>query len=226
MTGGDQSTSAFKSYFFFLRLNIRAFLTLLRILQPELERSVGDDLPVGNIERPKQLSDKITLIARRIMPGLRLYSSWFVTNAAVLAANIGDTATVVLTKEMWKAYADILTLLASAFPSQDLPITNYMLEEDADTVGFKPLLSDRTRKIWYSDEKLKPKFSHPVVERHHPNVEMLVRVRDFLIDGLQLAMDDVGLSICARFPSLTLPLECTPYVGGIAFRLSRDWPAI
>lgn len=62
MTGGDQSAGAFKSYFFFLRLNIRAFLTLLQVLQPELERSVGDDLPVESIERPKQLSDKISTL--------------------------------------------------------------------------------------------------------------------------------------------------------------------
>jgi hypothetical protein len=124
-----------------------------------------------------------------------LYSSWLVTNAAVVAANVGDPATVVQTQEMWKAYADTLTLLASTFPAQELPPADYMLEEDADTVGFKPLFSDRTRKIWYSGEKLKPKFSDPMVERHHPNAEMLVRVRDFLTDGLQLVMDDVSFSI-------------------------------
>lgn len=176
-----------RTYFYFLRLNVKTFFILLQVLQPELERiSEGDDV-TKNGDKPVQLSDKITAVARRTLPGLRLYSTWFSRYWQVLNANIADTLTTVDVQELWKAYAATLTLLASSFPVDQLPQENYMLEEDTDTIGFQPLISPDSMKLWYNDDTIKPKWTD--LERNHPNVEMLMRVKDLLIDGLLLTQN-------------------------------------
>jgi hypothetical protein len=175
-----------QTYFYYLRLNVKTFFTLLQILQSELERiSEGED--VCESGKAPHLSDKITAVARRVLPGLRLYSTWFTRYWHVLNANVANTLTNVEVQELWKAYAGTLTLLASSFPAGQLPAEQYMLEEDADTVGFQPLTSPETMKLWYNDSTLKPKYSE--VKRIHPNDEMLMRVRDILVDGLHLTQN-------------------------------------
>jgi hypothetical protein len=141
-----------------------------------------------NGDRATQLSDKITAVARRILPGLRLYSTWFTRYWNVLNANIADTLNTVDVQELWKAYAATLTLLASSFPVDQLPQEDYMLEEDTDTIGFEPLIHPNTMKLWYNGETMKPKWTD--LERNHPNVEMLMRVKDLLVDGLILTQNE------------------------------------
>jgi hypothetical protein len=176
-----------RTYFFYLRLNVKTFFILLQTLQPELDRlSEGEDVK-QNGDRATQLSDKITAVARRILPGLRLYSTWFARYWQVLNANIADTLTTVDVQELWKAYAATLSLLASSFPVDQLPQETYMLEEDTDTIAFQPLVSPDTMKLWYNGEIMKQKWTE--LERNHPNVEMLMRVKDLLIDGLLLTQN-------------------------------------
>ncbi|KAF2641842.1 hypothetical protein P280DRAFT_479110 [Massarina eburnea CBS 473.64] len=176
-----------KTYFYFLRLNVKTFFTLLQVMQPELERlSEGHDV-TQNGDGEAQLSDKVTVVARRVLPGLRLYSIWFARYWEVLNANIADTLTKVEVQELWRSYAETLTLLASSFPVDQLPTDSYMLEEEIETIGFQPLVSPDTLKVWYNDGDLKPKGTE--LERNHPNVEMLMRVRELLVDGLILTQN-------------------------------------
>ncbi|KAF2827767.1 hypothetical protein CC86DRAFT_320117 [Ophiobolus disseminans] len=176
-----------RTYFYYLRLNVKTFFVLLQVLQPELERISEADDVTKNGTRTLQLSDRITAVARRTLPGLRLYSTWFSRYWKVLNANIADTLTTVDVQELWKAYAATLTLLASSFPADQLPEESYMLEEDTDTIGFQPLVSPDTLKVWYIGDSLKQKWTD--LERNHPNVEMLMRVKDLLIDGLLLTQN-------------------------------------
>lgn len=183
-----------QAYLFFLRLNVSTFFALLQVLQPELERFANEeDVMDESSPRSPNGSDRITAVARRVLPGLRHYSSWLISNTAFLLAQVGDTSLTVQIKEMWKIYANTLTLLAATFPVSALPSVDYLLEEDEDTLGFKPFNNDRTKRRYFSpdDEKPKLKWHGSGVERHHPNVEMLGRVRDFLTDGLELALDEV-----------------------------------
>lgn len=190
LQGPSPPKNIMKTYFYFLRLNVKTFFTLLQVMQPELERSFEGNDVTQNGERAPQLSDKITAVARRVLPGLRLYSTWFTRFWTVLNANIADTLTMVEVQELWKAYAATLTLLTSSFPTDQLPqdpSDSYLLEEDIETIGFQPLISPDTTRVWYNDGGLKPKCTD--VERSHPNVENLMRVRDLLIDGLMLTQN-------------------------------------
>ncbi len=190
-----------RTYFYYLRLNVKTFFILLQVLQPELDRLYeGEDVKHQNQDRATQLSDKITAVARRILPGLRLYSTWFARYWQVLNANIADTLTTVDVHELWKAYAATLTLLASSFPVDKLPQENYMLAEDTETIGFQPLISPDTMKLWYINDTMKQKWTE--LERNHPNVEMLMRVKDLLIDGLLLTQN----------PEVPLDLDGTRFI--------------
>jgi hypothetical protein len=188
-TGENPPPNIMRTYFYYLRLNVKTFFILLQVLQPELDRlSEGNDVKHQNGDRATHLSDKITAVARRILPGLRLYSTWFTRYWKVLNANIADTLNTVDVQELWKAYAATLSLLASSFPVDQLPRENYMLEEDTDTIGFEPLIHPDTMKLWYDGDVMKQKWTE--LERNHPNVEMLMRVKDLLIDGLLLTQND------------------------------------
>jgi hypothetical protein len=113
---------------------------------------------------------------------------WFTRYWQLLNAYVADTLTKVEVQELWKAYTETLTLLVSVFPAEKLPSETYLLEEDVDTIGFQPLICEETMDNWYENGQLKPRWSDSNVERHHPNKEMLMRVRDVLVAGLTLAV--------------------------------------
>ncbi|KAI9836318.1 MAG: hypothetical protein M1838_005083, partial [Thelocarpon superellum] len=163
-----------QAYFFFLRLNVKTFFALLQVLNGEVQTG--------------EMADKISSVTRRILPGLRHCSTWLVANSALLAAQVGDNSLNVQIKEMWRMYASSLTLLAATFAAETLPAAEYLLEEDEDTLGFKPFDTNATKSRYYVGDKKKPRSYDVRVKRHHPNVEMLVRVRDFLTDGVELAV--------------------------------------
>ena len=99
-------------------------------------------------------------------------------------------------RELWKIYATTLTLLTSTFPVSELPVVEYLLDEDEDSMGFKPLDNESTKRRYYYGIDMvvqKPRYHDRGIQRHHPNVEMLGRVRDLLTDGMIQHSDDVGL---------------------------------
>ena len=146
------------AYFFFLQLNVKTFMTLLQLLRPEVEGFTPEvSLIEGETNSPK-LSDRITPLIRRVLPGIRIYSMWIVSNWALLAAEVADAALNVQIRDLWRVYADTLTQLASNFPAKDLPEATYMLEEDVNTIGFEPLISEKTKRLWGLNDSPKPKF--------------------------------------------------------------------
>jgi len=177
----------------FLQLNVKALITLLHSLQCELTQPT-DDANSSGLAQPK-----ITASTRRILPALRHYSSWLICNINVLIEYTDQSGLGDLIKVFFGLYASTMTLLASTFDLNSLPLIEYLLEEDEDTIAFKPLRGhNRSRYFEQSSGTLKQKFYTHGVERHHPNVEMLGRIRDLLTDAVALAVRDVG-SIILHF---------------------------
>lgn len=173
---------------FFQRINVKTFFTLLQILLVELERFAGED---PNDKDTNGYPDKVTVVARRILPALRHYSSWLLATNELLVAEKEekDSSLAIQIQEFWKIYAGTLTLLASTFDILHLPEIEYLLEEDEESLGFAPLDQEATVRRYYStNNKLKPRTDDPNVERNHPNMEMLYRIREFVIDGLDLVV--------------------------------------
>ncbi|KAJ9263995.1 hypothetical protein DTO021C3_7339 [Paecilomyces variotii] len=166
---------------FFQRINVKTFFTLLQILLAELERFAEDPDKTG--------SDKVTVVGRRVLPALRHYSAWLLSNSDMLVAEKEESPLFVQIKEFWKIYANTLTLLASTFDLINLPEVDYLLEEDEETLGFKPLDNEFTsRRYLDANCQQKPRMADPGIERNHPNIEMLYRIREFVIDGLDLVV--------------------------------------
>lgn len=98
-------------------------------------------------------------------------------------------------KQMWSMYADVMSKIVHAFPVDKLPTVEYLLEEDEITVGFKPLREPSNSSSVpnvYVDAKreLKARMTDPGIERNHPNIEMLARVRDILLSALSFHLID------------------------------------
>lgn len=176
---------------FFQRINVKTFFTLLQILLVELERTASfEDLNKDALPSP----DKVSVVARRILPALRHYSSWLLTNSRFLVEQKEekDSSLSIQIKEFWKIYAGTLSLLASSFEVVNLPEIDYLLEEDEESLGFAPLDQDSTsRRYVGGGDQPKPRMHDLGVERSHPNMEMLYRIREFVIDGLDLVVGGV-----------------------------------
>ncbi|PWY85745.1 hypothetical protein BO94DRAFT_467471 [Aspergillus sclerotioniger CBS 115572] len=175
---------------FFQRINVKTFFTLLQILLAEVERFAVED---SSSKDAKSGPDKVTVVARRILPALRNYSSWLLTASSLLVSYQGekDTPLAVQITEFWKIYANTLTLLASTFDVVHLPEIDYLLEEDEETLCFAPLAKESTTRRYFSSTgQQKPRMNDPGVERNHPNMEMLYRIREFVIDGLDLVVSN------------------------------------
>lgn len=179
-----------------MRLNVKSFFTLLQVLSHELGRFVNNN---GSIP----VSAKITAVTRRLLPGLRHYSSWLIANAVILASQVGDTLLHIQIKEFWKIYASTLTLLASTFPVAELPLIEYLLPEDEDTLGFKPFEYDDIKSRYSGEDMVsqKPNWHDQGIQRHHPNVEMYGRVRHLLIDAMLLHSQEVSSRLTGAFNS-------------------------
>ena len=217
-----ESLALRQAYLYFLRLNVKTMFTLLQVLQPELECFAAES--GSDTETTAKRSEKITAVARRVLPGLRQYSSWLNCSSTLLVAQVGDNTLDVEVKELWKTYANTLTLLAATFSASDLPAIEYLLEEDEDTLGFKPFESVNVQKRYCNPETGSPKplFHAADIKRQHPNVEMLGRIRDFLTDGLILAMDEASSIIQWIESSLTysqsIPIELLAGTTTFAYR--------
>ena len=182
-----------------LRLNVRVFSVLLDVLRTELqalshEASPSTAIVPGMKTALDSKTARLTVIARRILPLCRHYSSWLMSNVKLVVA---EMSTPELEKDItgfFKIYANTLTVLASTFNPETLPIIEYLLEEDEDTMAFKPFDHQRTFRRYYdqSSRTLKPNFHIQGITREHPLVEMLGRVRDLVTDGVELSTQHVS----------------------------------
>ncbi|KAI9843450.1 MAG: hypothetical protein M1837_006296 [Sclerophora amabilis] len=204
------STANYQAYLYFLRLNVKTFFTLLQILLPELERLAVVDSDTQSTAGAGGGSEKVTAITRRILPALRQYSSWLLSNQAILLANVLDNALTVQVKELWKIYGNSLTLLAASYPATDLPTVEYLLEEDEDTLGFAPFKPENCGRRYFSDDTERPKWHDQGNERHHVDAEMLSRIRDFLTDGLELTIDESTPIVLVNGTTFTYEEEGLP----------------
>jgi len=196
--GADVTAEAIQSFYFFLRLNVRFLHVLLQTLHPEIEdSSSGQDLPNGaNVSKANNSGKMFTAVARRILPALRQYSTWLVSQSNIII-NVPDNAQIQLhlhIKAMWSLYAEVMSRVVKFFPTGDLPTVNYLLKEDESTIGFKPFrdpeITCESNLYVDGNNNLKHRLSDKGVKRSPPDTEMLARVRDVLLCALTLQCKD------------------------------------
>lgn len=136
----------------------------------------------------------VPIATRRLLPGMRQYSSWLITNAEILAAPVANDGLSSEKRVLWKAYAKTLSLLKSAFPVEMLQVPmDYLLEEDEETLNFTPFDGERVRPRYFTEDgsSPKPRFHDRGVLKQDPNKENLGRIRDLLADGVIIHFTEV-----------------------------------
>ncbi|KAL8675652.1 MAG: hypothetical protein Q9224_007435, partial [Gallowayella concinna] len=95
-------------------------------------------------------------------------------------------------KEFWTVYAEALSLLIPTIGFETVPRIEYLLEEDEEIMGFRPLQQGQMEQKYTISNSTtrKPKCHEVGVERLNPDTEMLCRIRDFLEDALELTRND------------------------------------
>ena len=197
-TGDSDTAENMKAFVCFLRFNIKTFLTLLHSLQTELDQVNNQAENSGDAHGASSGLNMVTTIIRRILPALRHYGSWMRSNIGVLVGYMEPGApdnlpTVI--KVFFDTYASTMTCLATIYNAESLPLIEYLLEEDTDTILFKPFDEVRKdRQLHESSTAVKEKFHTHGVERYHPNIEMLGRIRDLVFNAVMLALKNVNFT--------------------------------
>ncbi|KAK6350634.1 hypothetical protein TWF718_003821 [Orbilia javanica] len=155
----------------FLRFNVETFTSILMVLQQELDGTSQDSR--------EDVADLVSAVTRRMLPSLRLYSAWLLISHHILVNETNDMSLNVQVKQLWQTYATTLSLLQSTFPMGSLSQSPYLLEEDDDIAGFKPLMDT-------SESRRLGKEVAGIQGRDHPNQESLARILYLLEDGIEL----------------------------------------
>ena len=141
-----------------------------------------------------ELAARLTDVAKRTLPALRLYSAWLVSNVSLLAGVIQSELLANAVSDFWISYAKVLDLLAVCFTIWELEEVSevkYMLPEDVEVIAFPPLSVEANSKLWTAqDGSQRLKWSDPRTVQASSDVETLSRVKSLLSDGASLAEYD------------------------------------
>ncbi|KIW38588.1 uncharacterized protein PV06_09544 [Exophiala oligosperma] len=163
---------ATSSYKMLQHHNILTFTRLLKMLLEELQR-------LGSVR-----ADSVTFLCRRLLPHLRIYSGWLLSNVDLLPSN--NFAQTDL-REFWQVYALTVTLLIQKFAVPTIGDIAYLLEEDQDTLGFTPFQKSICEERFYDfANSIKPMYSESMFGERSIEKEMLYRMKGLVKDGLML----------------------------------------
>lgn len=182
---------------FILRLNVRMMLVLAQVAREELQQ-VSDRLAVNMTGE-----ERISATLNRVLPLLRFYTSWLASVRLDVVNYEEHLAPFV--RDLYRNFAKSLSLLTAVFESHDLSHPLYLLTEDRETVGFKPLddasLPVFCRLHYDRSNNLKP--GRDEAHRRSQNRENVWRIRDIMACGGFLAHD-------AKFPFTMLAHRVGP----------------
>ena len=190
-------------------LNVGTFLVLLDLLSEEL-RAV------------KQGNAELSPCTRRLLPLLRLYSGWLLSNVHYLLEDHFGHDAIPQAFKFWSTYAEALNLVIAAFAIKNLPQVSHLLDEDQDTLNFRPF-SALVREIHFEGPTgtLKPSRDAGTPEDPRPEDEMYFRIRELVRVGVHLRQHKAGRpqstmwltdnSLQDDFSHISVPLD---YVGG------------
>nr|POF24069.1 protein smg7 [Quercus suber] len=168
---------------------VMTFTLLLRLFQDSMaQRSAVN---TSN----ETLASKLTPMAYRLLPVLRLYSVWLLPMVVLIDGLSGDEFIKPAVDGFWPTYTHAMDLICQTFPIwefDDEPTVTYLLEEDAESLAFKPLVDEKTLSIWFDKFTgvQKPYCYDPNIRRLSVDTEMLARVQSLLNCAVALAEDD------------------------------------
>ncbi|KXL47312.1 hypothetical protein M433DRAFT_532297 [Acidomyces richmondensis BFW] len=194
-----QKSSAIRyqqAFFYFFRLNVRFYTILLDLLHDSIH-AVSTEL------NEDDLTARLTPITCRVLPSLRLYSAWLLSNLHMINGLTNEEFLNDAVTSFWQSYTRVLNRVADkdffGVWGLDDYEPGYMLTEDCDTLGFKPLQNPHQQswRNWLlkDNRSLKPRSSDVNVMLMSSNQEMLARMKNLLDDGMYLCHEDKNAPI-------------------------------
>ncbi|MGI4815919.1 MAG: hypothetical protein ACRYGG_21655, partial [Janthinobacterium lividum] len=216
-----------KSHLNHQMVNANTFTLMLRSIEPDLQLLRA----APNLKLLPQ-ADRLSPLLRRLIPSIRLQSAWLLYSVRALTTPTGNQTplqreTGAAISDLWVAYAETLTTLIHVFSVAELPNQlGYLLPEDDDTLGFEPFRhsSVSSRLLDESGARL-PRPAVEAVVRHPADVEMLARVRQILVDGVNLAGEEVSFhSPCFPTACFILPSHSSHHLRTISLTIIQATP--
>lgn len=136
-----------------------------------------------------QVARVLSPVVRRILPIIRLYSSWISKSSALLDSNFVRDE---LKADLWNSLGRALSVVTATFPTDQLPNIEHLLDEDEETIAFQPLSSNENTNVWYLEGSLREKWHEATEKPRDTTKEMLFRMKEFLVVGLTLAVQSVS----------------------------------
>lgn len=185
----------------FQMLNVATFTMLVKLLSEQLDLLMTDD---GEVQ---ELAERLTPIARRLLPPLRIYSAWLISDLDVLCRyEASDASKQLGLDKLWLAYTTCLNKIMSASPVLKLPDVANLLEEDEEMLHFMPVAPVVSELYLRSSSgAVKPhrapvgSVEHP--ERARPEQEMLNRLKGLVMVGIKLFRRRVSIHLLCSDPS-------------------------
>ncbi|KAK5052120.1 hypothetical protein LTR84_002924 [Exophiala bonariae] len=184
-----EDISPLQIYQGFQQLNIGTFFLLLKLMLDELQQLARGPEPGTPIDEELV---PVTPVTRRILPHLRLYSSWLLSKVEYLLAN---NSMKVQMREFWCVYTEALSLLVVTYPIIDIAEIPYLLDEDVDTLGFSPFPEVLREQRGLANSKYNEARFGP----RSPANEMLYRIKSLVKDAVLLCRREFG--------SIPIPLK-------------------
>ncbi len=136
-----------------------------------------------------QIAQSISATFRRTLPCLHVISRWMKINLDVACIKNPKTTASghqdgQFAFSFWSSYATFLNRLLGVFPLQSLPPVTVRFEEDEELRGFRPLEEESENSV----SSLVYASSSTV----HPNDEHLMRIRDVISSGLEIAKHEAS----------------------------------
>ncbi|KAF8311529.1 uncharacterized protein EI90DRAFT_3138368 [Cantharellus anzutake] len=201
------------------------FKTVFKIAYRELKEASSAILNT-------QLAQSISATLRRTLPCLHVISRWIKINTDVIHPCGTKNPQMVSSSHcyyqfpipFWSSYATFLNRLLGVFPLKSLPVATVRFEEDEDLRGFRPLEGTSVNDPTPSSPCASPSTVHP-------NDEHLMRIRDVISSGLEIANQEVSVLnfVGGKFvaqevsgsPDSTENIPLPSALGG-----GRDFPAL
>lgn len=177
-----------------LSVNLATMSMLLRMLGREVRRPAqAED---GRLEPPPESFSRVTPTARRILPLLRTYSAWLLSNARYLS-HCEDAE---VTHDFWDTYTKCLSRLIDVFSIREIADIPHLLQEDEDTLAFTGM-EQKAIQLHFNDHAggMKPARSaakHSDADKSVP--EMLYRVKSLITDAIYLYKHKVRSRVCLQ----------------------------
>ena len=182
----DSRTARFEAYIYHLRLNLRAFEAILKVLGEGLLKMRGQGKMTLN--HPISINSAVD----QAMPLVHVYLVWLVKNVDVVQTPF-HTEINGLQANLWDQLAKTLNYLTALFDVDKLEEQSFMLQEIHETLSFTPLHCAETMKLWYVDGKRRPAWyeaGEKIEGRIFPFVTTLFRVRQIYDTVLDFAISD------------------------------------